>query len=208
MAGRNAIQILRGTSSQISSSNETLLDGQLLYNKTTNQLFIGNGDQAVNNATMIMGATGPQGPSKFYWHNIGIHNEQGTPLKDSNGYYWNFQIYFEFPEFEYKTYSGTLENQMIPSDMVSHLNYRKQATGYLQRNDGSVGGAVFQVYRLERTPSTNFTGDIFVIEATNVESGGYLAAQFENSWNVTSDLHNYWTFQKIEVSDVVKTIQP
>lgn len=63
MAGNNSIQILRGTSSQISSSNETLLDGQLLYDKTNNRLYIGNGEESVRSATLVGGMTGPTGPT-------------------------------------------------------------------------------------------------------------------------------------------------
>ena len=61
MAGNNLIQILRGSASDISSSNQNLLDGQLLYDKTNNRLYIGNGSQPVNDATLIGGMTGPQG---------------------------------------------------------------------------------------------------------------------------------------------------
>ena len=58
MAGNDSIQILRGTASNIAASNETLLDGQLLYDKTNNKLFIGNGEQPVNSATQIGGMEG------------------------------------------------------------------------------------------------------------------------------------------------------
>lgn len=42
MAGLNAIQILRGTSSTLNSSTQTLLPGQLVYNKDKNYLAIGS----------------------------------------------------------------------------------------------------------------------------------------------------------------------
>lgn len=42
MAGLNAIQILRGTSSKLNSSTQTLLPGQLVYNKDKNYLAIGS----------------------------------------------------------------------------------------------------------------------------------------------------------------------
>ena len=58
MAGNDSIQILRGTSESINSSDETLLDGQLLYDKTNNRLYIGNGEQPVNSATQIGGMEG------------------------------------------------------------------------------------------------------------------------------------------------------
>ena len=58
MAGNDSIQILRGTSESINSSDETLLDGQLLYDKTNNKLYIGNGEQPVNSATQIGGMNG------------------------------------------------------------------------------------------------------------------------------------------------------
>ena len=58
MAGNDSIQILRGTSESIISSDETLLDGQLLYDKTNNKLYIGNGEQPVNSATQIGGMNG------------------------------------------------------------------------------------------------------------------------------------------------------
>ena len=58
MAGNDSIQILRGTASNIAASTETLLDGQLLYDKTNNKLFIGNGEQPVNSATQIGGMEG------------------------------------------------------------------------------------------------------------------------------------------------------
>lgn len=63
MAGNNLIQILRGSASDISSSNQNLLDGQLLYDKTNNRLYIGNGEEPVNSATLIGGMTGPTGPT-------------------------------------------------------------------------------------------------------------------------------------------------
>lgn len=65
MAGNNSIQILRGTSSQISSSNETLLDGQLLYDKTNNRLYIGNGEEPVRSATLVSGMSGDDGLSIY-----------------------------------------------------------------------------------------------------------------------------------------------
>ena len=58
MAGNDSIQILRGTSESIDASDETLLDGQLLYDKTNNKLYIGNGEQPVNSATQIGGMEG------------------------------------------------------------------------------------------------------------------------------------------------------
>lgn len=58
MAGNDSIQILRGTSESIDASDETLLDGQLLYDKTNNKLYIGNGEQPVNSATQIGGMNG------------------------------------------------------------------------------------------------------------------------------------------------------
>lgn len=58
MAGNDGIQILRGTAESINSSDETLLDGQLLYDKTNNKLYIGNGEQPVNSATQIGGMEG------------------------------------------------------------------------------------------------------------------------------------------------------
>ena len=42
MAGNNSIQILRGSAANIANSDESLLDGQLLYNEDTNQLIVGS----------------------------------------------------------------------------------------------------------------------------------------------------------------------
>lgn len=46
MANNKSIQILRGTRDKIAGNNGSLLDGQLLYNKTDNYLTVGNGNTA------------------------------------------------------------------------------------------------------------------------------------------------------------------
>ena len=46
MANNKSIQILRGERSKIAGKTDSLLDGQLLYNKTDNYLTAGNGDNA------------------------------------------------------------------------------------------------------------------------------------------------------------------
>ena len=46
MANNKSIQILRGERAKIASKTDSLLDGQLLYNKTDNYLTVGNGDNA------------------------------------------------------------------------------------------------------------------------------------------------------------------
>lgn len=66
MANNQSLQILRGTRSAINSQTTKLLDGQLLYDKTNNQLFIGDTsassfDLASMNGRLIAGLTGPTG---------------------------------------------------------------------------------------------------------------------------------------------------
>lgn len=61
MAGNNSIQFLRGTSSVISSSTEIALDGQPVYDKTNNRLYIGDGTTQIRNLDPVLGTTGPQG---------------------------------------------------------------------------------------------------------------------------------------------------
>ena len=74
MANNQSLQILRGTRSAINSQTTKLLDGQLLYDKTNNQLFIGDTsassfDLASMNGRLVAGqigptgATGPVGPT-------------------------------------------------------------------------------------------------------------------------------------------------
>ena len=46
MANNKSIQILRGERSKIAGNTDSLLDGQLLYNKTDNYLTVGNGNNA------------------------------------------------------------------------------------------------------------------------------------------------------------------
>ena len=46
MANNKSIQILRGARGKIAGKTDSLLDGQLLYNKTDNYLTVGNGDNA------------------------------------------------------------------------------------------------------------------------------------------------------------------
>ena len=54
MAGNNSIQILRGSSSAIANSSETLLDGQMIYNTDKNYLTIGaNGNSTPVNSEPI-----------------------------------------------------------------------------------------------------------------------------------------------------------
>lgn len=55
MPGNDSIQILRGTSSGIQNHNaEILNDGQLLYNKTTNSIVVGDGETTIENLTPIV----------------------------------------------------------------------------------------------------------------------------------------------------------
>lgn len=61
MAGNNLIQFLRGTSSAINSSTEIALDGQPVYDKTNNRLYIGDGTTEIRNLDPVLGTTGPQG---------------------------------------------------------------------------------------------------------------------------------------------------
>ena len=61
MAGNDSIQFLRGTSSAISSSTEIALDGQPVYDKTNNRLYIGDGTTQIRNLDPVLGTTGPQG---------------------------------------------------------------------------------------------------------------------------------------------------
>lgn len=53
MAGNNAIQFLRGTSSQISSSTQVALAGQPVYDLTNNYLYIGDGTTQIKNLTAV-----------------------------------------------------------------------------------------------------------------------------------------------------------
>lgn len=46
MANNKSIQILRGERAKIAGNTDSLLDGQLLYNKTDNYLTVGNGENA------------------------------------------------------------------------------------------------------------------------------------------------------------------
>ena len=67
MANNQSLQILRGTRSAINSQTTKLLDGQLLYDKTNNQLFIGDTsassfDLASMNGRLVAGQIGPTGP--------------------------------------------------------------------------------------------------------------------------------------------------
>lgn len=66
MANNQSLQILRGTRSAINSQTTKLLDGQLLYDKTNNQLFIGDTsassfDLASMNGRLVAGQIGPTG---------------------------------------------------------------------------------------------------------------------------------------------------
>lgn len=68
MSNNQSLQILRGTRSAINSQTTKLLDGQLLYDKTNNQLFIGDTsassfDLSSMNGRLIAGLTGPTGPT-------------------------------------------------------------------------------------------------------------------------------------------------
>lgn len=53
MAGNNAIQFLRGTSSKRSASTEIALAGQPVFETDTNKLYIGNGSAAIKALTAI-----------------------------------------------------------------------------------------------------------------------------------------------------------
>ena len=54
MAGNNSIQILRGTSANITASDETLLAGQMLYNTDKNYLTVGSNDgDALNKMPVV-----------------------------------------------------------------------------------------------------------------------------------------------------------
>lgn len=53
MAGKNAIQFLRGTSTQRASHSEVSLNGQPIYETDTNRLYVGDGKTAVNNLDPI-----------------------------------------------------------------------------------------------------------------------------------------------------------
>lgn len=53
MAGNNAIQFLRGTSSQISSSTQVALAGQPVYDLTNRYLYIGDGVTQIKNLTAV-----------------------------------------------------------------------------------------------------------------------------------------------------------
>lgn len=61
MAGNNLIQFLRGTATDISSSSAVALDGQPVYDKTNNRLYIGDGTTQIRNLDPVLGTTGPQG---------------------------------------------------------------------------------------------------------------------------------------------------
>ena len=67
MANNKSLQILRGTRDKINSQTTKLLDGQLLYDKTNNQLFIGDTsaskfDLTSMNGRLVAGQVGPTGP--------------------------------------------------------------------------------------------------------------------------------------------------
>lgn len=62
MAGNNLIQFLRGTATDISSSSAVALDGQPVYDKTNNRLYIGDGTTQIRNLDPVLGTTGPTGP--------------------------------------------------------------------------------------------------------------------------------------------------
>lgn len=47
MAGNNSIQFLRGTATQISSSTQTALAGQPVYDLTNGYLYVGNGSTQI-----------------------------------------------------------------------------------------------------------------------------------------------------------------
>ena len=66
MANNKSLQILRGTRDKINSQTTKLLDGQLLYDKTNNQLFIGDTsassfDLTSMNGRLVAGQIGPTG---------------------------------------------------------------------------------------------------------------------------------------------------
>ena len=70
MAGNNAIQFLRGTSSQRISSNEKLLPGQPFYETDTNKLYLGgqydNKETALQNANPLNNNLNIQN----FWENV------------------------------------------------------------------------------------------------------------------------------------------
>lgn len=76
MAGNNLIQFLRGTSSAINSSTEIALEGQPVYDKTNNRLYIGDGTTEIRNLDPVLGTTGPQG-SRGPTGPTGPQGEQG-----------------------------------------------------------------------------------------------------------------------------------
>ena len=68
MANNKSLQILRGTRSAINSQTTKLLDGQLLHDKTNNQLFIGDTSASEfeltsMNGRLVAGQIGPTGPT-------------------------------------------------------------------------------------------------------------------------------------------------
>lgn len=53
MAGRDTIQFLRGTEAAFNTNaDRILLDGQPMYDKTNNWLYIGNGNTIANRTTL------------------------------------------------------------------------------------------------------------------------------------------------------------
>ena len=76
MAGNNLIQFLRGTSSAINSSTEVALEGQPVYDKTNNRLYIGDGTTQIRYLDPVLGTTGPQG-SRGPTGPTGPQGEQG-----------------------------------------------------------------------------------------------------------------------------------
>ena len=121
MAGNNSLQILRGTSSQISNSNETLLDGQLLYDKTNNKLYIGNGEEPVKNATLVgglVGPTGPKGPT-------GARGLTGSAGKDTLTVVRSFDSKFTVGT-DYALNAGDFNRAVIVGETFSFVSNQNQ----------------------------------------------------------------------------------
>lgn len=55
MAGNNCIQFLRGTEAQRQTHTETSLAGQPIFTTDENQLFVGNGSDAVKGLQPVSG---------------------------------------------------------------------------------------------------------------------------------------------------------
>lgn len=76
MAGNNAIQFLRGTSTQRKKSNEVLLAGQPFFETNTNELFVGNGSNTP------LSNMEPINPHRYYFTTDStevIQSDNGNP---------------------------------------------------------------------------------------------------------------------------------